>query len=92
MFGNLIVGNQNDEFDGVVNVNSSDYNVYSFKTDITYGSHDMVMNDPKEVRMLFDGELAFESETVFIPNIQYNGGYTPTAAVIQSAKYILSGR
>ena len=35
--------------------------------------------------MLLDGDFAFESETVFIPNIQYNGGYTPTVAVIQSA-------
>ncbi|MBR6110463.1 MAG: right-handed parallel beta-helix repeat-containing protein [Paludibacteraceae bacterium] len=85
LFGNIVIGNQNGEFDGVVNVASSDYNVFSYKTDMSYGSHDMVMNDPKEVQMLLDGDFAFESETVFIPNIQYNGGYTPTVAVIQSA-------
>ncbi len=85
LFGNIVIGNQNGEFDGVVNVASSDYNVFSYKTDMTYGSHDMVMNDPKEVQMLLDGDLAYGSETVFIPNVQYNGGYTPTVAVIQSA-------
>ena len=84
LFGNLVIGNQQDEFDGKFSVNSTDYNVYSFKTDMSYGEHDMIMNNPKEVQMLLDGEMVYGSETIYIPKVQNNGGYTPTVAVVQS--------
>ena len=85
LFGNLIAGNQHPEIGGYANFESGDYNIFSFNAaSISQGEHDMFMTDPKEIQQLLDGEMLYNSESVFIPVIQYNGGYTPTIAVIQS--------
>ena len=85
LFGNLIAGNQHPEIGGYANFESGDYNIFSFNAaSISQGEHDMFMTDPKEIQQLLDGEMLYNSESVFIPIIQYNGGYTPTIAVIQS--------
>lgn len=85
LFGNLIAGNQHPEIGGYANFESGDYNIFSFNAaSISRGEHDMFMTDPKEIQQLLDGEMLYNSESVFIPIIQYNGGYTPTIAVIQS--------
>ena len=85
LFGNLIAGNQHPEIGGYANYESGDYNIFSFNAaSISQGEHDMFMTDPKEIQQLLDGEMLYNSESVFIPVIQYNGGYTPTIAVIQS--------
>lgn len=85
LFGNLIAGNQHPEIGGYANFESGDYNIFSFNNGtISQGEHDMFMTDPKEIQQLLDGEMLYNSESVFIPIIQYNGGYTPTIAVIQS--------
>ncbi|MBO4735962.1 MAG: right-handed parallel beta-helix repeat-containing protein, partial [Paludibacteraceae bacterium] len=82
LFGNMIVGNGAQPVDGAA-IESEGYNIFSTDFQGMGVESDMFMGS-KDYEFVMDGTPLSGNADVFIANVNDNGGFTPTVAVIES--------
>lgn len=82
-FGNMIVGNGSTPIAAAINLYSDGYNIVSEDMAGINDGLDMVMK-AEDYAHVIDGEPAYGHPEVFLPNVTFNSGYTPTIAIIES--------